>query len=110
MNRRNFVKILVAAPVAAHAATPFTGRTPAILAAMAANGKQLAGYQWKQKTTVLRKGQSVAVTVDDVRIGADGHPHRVNLVRPEEKRMGPIKAHKVAEVKSDIEESMRLAQ
>src|SRR5262249_35050018 len=38
-----------------------------------------------------------------------GHPQRIILSKPEEKRMGPIRARKVAEVKESVQEVMQLA-
>ncbi|MFN0104812.1 MAG: hypothetical protein ACKV2U_22355 [Bryobacteraceae bacterium] len=77
--------------------------------ALGANAKQVAQYQWKQRITVVRKGNPLEPTIQDVRFDATGHPVRTTLVKPEEKRMGPLKARKVAEVKESIQETMRMA-
>ena len=47
--------------------------------------------------------------IQEVRLDAEGQMHRIVLSQPEEKRMGPLRARKVAEVKEDIQEVMQLA-
>jgi hypothetical protein len=84
-------------------------KTQALLMAMGANGKQMAPYQWKQKTTVIRKGMPVGTFIEELRFDASGQLQRITLSKPEEKKMGPLKARKVAEVKDDVQDVMRLA-
>ena len=65
-------------------------QTQALLMAMGANGKQMMSYQWKQKTTVIRKGNPLEPMIDELRFDASGQIQRITLVKPEEKRMGPL--------------------
>ena len=78
--------------------------------AMGANGKQMTSYQWKQKTTVIRKGNPLEPIIDELRFDASGQLQRITLVKPEEKRMGPLRARKAAEVKDSIQQVMQVAR
>jgi hypothetical protein len=84
-------------------------KTQALLMAMGANGKQMTPYQWKQKTTVFRKGSPAGVILEEVRFDATGHLQRTTLSKPEEKKMGPLRARKAADVKDSVQEVMHLA-
>jgi hypothetical protein len=84
-------------------------KNQAVLMAMAANGKQVVTYRWMQKTTVFRKGNPTGTKVDEVRFDANGQPHRITISMPEEKRVGPLMARKVADVKNTVHETMQLA-
>lgn len=99
---------LVVAALAGFAAAQ-TQKTQGLLMALGANAKQSVAYQWKQKTTIIRKGTPTAQRLDEVRFDASGQMQRITLVQPEEKKMGPLKARKVASVKEDIQEVMQLA-
>lgn len=81
-----------------------------LLMALAANGKQMAPYQWKQKVTVVRNGSPLEPTIEELRFDASGQLQRTTLSKPEEQRMGPIRARKVAEVKESVMEVMQLAR
>jgi hypothetical protein len=85
-------------------------KTQSLLLAMAANGKQTVSYQWKQKTTVIRKGNPLDPMLDEIRFDATGQVQRITLVKPEEKRMGPLRARKAAEVKDSVQQVMQLAR
>jgi hypothetical protein len=85
-------------------------KTQALLMAMGANGKQMTSYQWKQKTTVIRKGNSLEPMIDELRFDATNQIQRITLVKPEEKKMGPLRARKAAEVKDSIQQVMQLAR
>jgi hypothetical protein len=84
-------------------------KTQTLLLALSANGKQMTPYQWKQKTTVFRKGVPAGVIIEEVQFDAAGRPQRITLARPEEKRMGPLRAHRAAEIKDSVQEVMHLA-
>jgi hypothetical protein len=84
-------------------------RTQAILMAPRANATQVASWQWKQKTSVIRKSMPTGTKIDEVRVGAGGQLQRTTLVQPEEKRLGPIMARKAADIKSTVQEVMLLA-
>ena len=68
--RSMFLAIPVLAGSLAAQTAPVPPKSQAVLMAMSANGKQLIPYQWKQKTTVLRKGEPVGITIDEVRLDA----------------------------------------
>jgi len=82
----------------------------ALLMAMGANGKQMASFQWKQKTTVVRKGKPLDPMLEELRFDATGQLQRMTIVKPEEKKMGPLRARKAAETKESIQEVMQLAR
>jgi hypothetical protein len=71
--------------------------------AMGSNGKQMTSYQWKQKTTVIRKGNPLEPMIDELRFDATGQIQRITLVKPEEKRMGPLRARKAAEGRMTVQ-------
>ena len=78
--------------------------------AMGANGKQMVSYRWKQKVTVVRKGNPLDPMIEEFGFDATGQLQRMTLVKPQEKRMGPIRARKAAEVKESVQEVMQLAR
>ncbi|MDX2154287.1 MAG: hypothetical protein SFV54_26335 [Bryobacteraceae bacterium] len=84
-------------------------KTQALLMSLSANGKQMTAYQWKQRTTIIRKGTTAGVKLDEVRFDMNGQLQRITLAAPEEKKMGPLRARKAAEVKSTVQEVMMLA-
>jgi len=86
-----------------------TPKAQALLMALSANGKQMTTYQWKQRATILRKGQQAGFRTEEVRFDQTGQPHHVTIAQSEQKKMGPLRAHKAAEVRDDIQEVMHLA-
>jgi len=108
MTNKHFAPLLMLAMLPA-VVTAQAPKTQALLMAMGANGKQMAPYQWKQKTTVIRKGMPIGTFIEELRFDASGQLQRITLSKPEEKKMGPLKARKVAEVKDDVQDVMRLA-
>src|ERR687883_174589 len=70
-----------------------TPKAKALLTALGANGRQMASYQWKQRTTVSRNGRQAGFRLEEVRFDAGGPPQRVTLSPSEQKRMGPLRAH-----------------
>jgi len=101
--------IILTIPMLAALLPAQSQKTQAMLMALQANGKQTISYDWKQKTTVYRKGNPGAIKVDEIRFDATGRPQRMTLVQPEQKRMGPLMARKAAHVKESVEEVMQLA-
>ena len=85
-------------------------KTEGLLMAMSANGKQMTAYQWKQKTTIIRKGNPAGVRIDEVRFDASGQPQRITMVQPEGKNMGPLRARKASAILNSIQEVMQLAR
>jgi hypothetical protein len=85
-------------------------KTRALLMAMGANSKQMISYKWKQKVTVIRKGKPMEPMLEELRFDATGQLQRMTLVKPEEKRMGPLRARKAAETKESVQEVMQLAR
>jgi hypothetical protein len=67
------------------AQTPVTSN--AILLAMATNTKQLLQYEWKQRITVVRKGNPTQPVIDQIRFGADGQMQRTTISAPEQKEI-----------------------
>lgn len=84
-------------------------KTQALLTAMGANGRQMAPYQWKERITVVRKGNPSATIIEELRFDETGQLHRMTIAKPEEKRMGPIRARKAAGIKDSVQEVMQLA-
>ena len=78
-------------------------------AALAANGAQLAGYQWKQTVTVMRHGEPMPPLIEAVRVDAGGNLMRTTIVKPPEKKAGPLLARKIAAAKELIQGAMQLA-
>jgi hypothetical protein len=97
-------------PVIAGSLLAQSQKTQALLMAMSANTKQMAPYQWKQKITVIRKGAPLEPMIEELRFDASGQLQRTTLVKPEEKKMGPLRARKAAEVKDSVQEVMGLAR
>lgn len=84
-------------------------KTQALLMAMGANSKQMLTYQWKEKVTVIRKGTPSATILEELRFDGTGQMQRITLSKPEQKKMGPIRARKAAEIKDSVQEVMHLA-
>jgi hypothetical protein len=84
-------------------------KTQALLMALTANSKQLVTYRWKQKTTILRKGNPVGFKLDEVQFDQNGQARRITIAQPEAQKMGPLRARKAAEIKDDIQDVMQLA-
>jgi hypothetical protein len=108
MTKKHFAPLLMLAMLPA-VVTAQAPKTQALLMAMGANSKQMAPYQWKQKTTVIRKGMPVGTFIEELRFDTSGQLQRITLSKPEEKKMGPLKARKAAEIKDDVQDVMRLA-
>lgn len=77
--------------------------------AFGANSKHVVAYQWKQKTTIIRKGNPTGFKLEEVRFDPGGQPHWMTLDKSEERRMGPFMARKAAAIKDDVQEVMQLA-
>lgn len=108
MDNKRIAALLVIPVLAGVASGQGTGKQ-ALLLALKGNGKQTMAYQWKQKVTAYRKGNPSGPMIEEIRFDASGQMHRITLSKPEEKRMGPLRAHKAAEIKEDVQEVMRLA-
>jgi hypothetical protein len=106
---KNCLTTIAILPLLAAALPAQNPKVPPLLMAFGANGKQMVSYQWKQSTTVIRKGNPAAVQIEEVRFDAAGQPQRITLARPGEKRMGPLMARKAAAIKDDVQDVMRLA-
>lgn len=81
----------------------------AILLAMAANTKRIVQYEWKQRITVIRKGNPSEPVIDQVRFGTDGQMQRTTISAPEQKEMRGLRGKIAAGVKEDVKEMMELA-
>ncbi|MGC4051417.1 MAG: hypothetical protein QM757_18825 [Paludibaculum sp.] len=84
-------------------------KTQALLMALNTNSKQMVSYRWKQKTSILRKGNPAGFKLDEVQVDPSGQVRRYTLAQPEAQKMGPLRARKAAEIKDDIQEVMQLA-
>lgn len=80
-----------------------------ILLAMGINAKRMMQYEWKQRITVVRKGNPTEPIVDQVRFDASGQMQRATISAPEQKQMGGIRGKIAAEVKENVKEIMTLA-
>ena len=101
--------IILTIPVLVGALFAQTQKAQALLMAMGANGKQMAPYQWKQKTTIIRNGIPAGFKLEEVRFDARGQLQRMPLSQSEEKKMGPLRARKAADIKDSVQDVMRLA-
>src|SRR5262249_7314100 len=108
MINKRFATILTL-PLVAGVLSAQSPKTQALLMAMGANGKQIASYQWKERITVVRRGIPSATILEELRFDATGQLQRITLSKPEEKRMGPLRARKAAEIKDSVQEVMQLA-
>src|SRR5262245_31778967 len=108
MIKKSLITVMIT-PLLASALSAQAAKTQAMLMAMRANGKQMAPYQWKQRITVNRNGISSGTIIEEIRFDATGQLQRVTLAKPEEKRMGPLRARKAAEIKDSVQEVMQLA-
>jgi len=109
MNNKSLRAVLFASLVAEVLSAHTTTRQALILA-MQANGRQMMSYQWKQKVTVIRKGNALDPFIEELRFDATGHLQKTTLVKPEERKMGPLKARKAADIKESVQEVMQLAR
>jgi hypothetical protein len=107
MNTKNLMAALVI-PVLASSLAAQQPKAQALLMALGTNSKQLPAYQWKQKSTVVRKGSPVGFTIEEVRIDSGGKPQRLVIAKSEEKRLGPIAARKAESIKDSVQSAMRL--
>jgi len=73
-------------PLLASAFTDQASTKQALIMAMGANAKQTMPYQWKQKITVVRKGNPMPPIIELLRFDATGQMQRMTISRPEEKR------------------------
>jgi len=108
MNSKWFAAAIVTVSLAGAGLSSPPPAKQALVMALRANAKKMAP-QWKQKITVFRRGTPTQPMIQEVRLDADGQIHRIVLSQPAEKRMGPLRARKVAEVKEDVQEVMQLA-
>jgi len=107
--KTKYFRIMAATALVAGVLVAQTPKAQALLTALGANGKQMASYQWKQRITILRNGKQAGFRVEEVQFDASGQPQRVTISQSEQKKMGPVRAHKVTEIRDDIQEVMQLA-
>ena len=84
-----------------------------LLLAMAANAKRMMQYEWKQRITVVRKGNAAEPIIDQVRFDSAGKMQRTTISAPEQKEArglrGRVKSNVAAGVKEDVKQIMELA-
>lgn len=88
-------------------AFPQVPATTTVLLAMAANAKQVVQYEWKQRITVIRKGNPSEPVIDQVRFDSTGQMQRTTISAPEPKR--GLRGKIAAGVKEDVKGIMELA-
>ena len=76
---------------------------------MAANAKGVAQYEWKQRITVIRKGNPSEPMIEQVRFDASGQMQRTTISAPEQKEMRGLRGKIAAGVREDVKEIMELA-
>ena len=108
MINKNVATVLTV-PLLASALVAQASKSQALLMALGANSKQMKTYQWKQRTTVFRKGNPLEPKIEELRFDASGQIQRITLSQPAGKKMGPLRARKAAEVKESVQEVMQLA-
>lgn len=91
------------APLAAQIAN-----SQALLLAMGMNVKKLMQYEWKQRVTVIRKGNPSEPIISQVRFDSSGQMQRTTISAPP-KEMGGIRGRIAAGVKENVKDIMELA-
>ncbi len=86
---------------------PVTNRT--LLLSMAMNAKQVTQYEWKQRVTVIRRGNPSEPMIDQVRFDSTGQMQRTTISAPPQKQMGGIRGRVAAGVKENVKDIMELA-
>jgi hypothetical protein len=80
-----------------------------LLLPMAANAKRMMHYEWKQRITVVRKGQPSEPVINQIRFDSTGQMQRTTLSAPEQRQMRGLRGRVAAGVKEDVKEIMELA-
>jgi hypothetical protein len=80
-----------------------------LLLPMAVNAKRMMHYEWKQRITVVRKGQPSQPVINQVRFDSTGQMQRTTLSAPEQKQMRGLRGRVAAGVKEDVKQIMELA-
>jgi hypothetical protein len=80
-----------------------------LLLAMAANAKRMMHYEWKQRITVVRKGQPSEPIISQVRFDSSGQMQRTTLSAPDQKQKRGLRGRVAAGVKEDVQQIMELA-
>lgn len=80
-----------------------------LLLPMAANAKKMMHYEWKQRITVVRKGQPSEPIISQVRFDSTGQMQRTTVSAPEQKQMRGLRGRVAAGVKEDVKQIMELA-
>ncbi|HEX4169538.1 MAG TPA: hypothetical protein VHZ55_29090 [Bryobacteraceae bacterium] len=81
----------------------------AILLAMGMNAKKVVQYEWKQRVTVIRKGNPSEPMIDQVRFDSTGQMQRTPISVPPQKQMSGIRGRVAANVKENVKGIMELA-
>ncbi len=80
-----------------------------LLFAMTANAKRMMQYEWKQRITVVRKGQPSEPVINQVRFDSAGKMQRTTLSAPEQKQKRGLRGRVASSVKEDVTQIMELA-
>ncbi len=81
----------------------------AILLGMAMNAKQMTHYEWKQRITLVRRGNPSEPMIDQVRFDSTGKMQRTTISAPQQKQSGGIRGRVAANVKENVKDIMQLA-
>jgi hypothetical protein len=80
----------------------------ATLLAMAANTKRVVHYDWKQRITIVRKGNPSEPIIDRIHFDSSGQMQRTTVSAPPQKEMRGIRGRVAAGVKEDVKGIMEL--
>ncbi len=80
-----------------------------LLLAMGANAKRMMQYEWKQRITVVRKGQPSEPIINQVRFDSSGQMQRTTISAPEQKQKRGLRGRVESGVKEDVKQIMELA-
>ena len=86
-----------------------TATSRKLLLAMAMNAKQVVQYEWKQRITVVRRGNPSEPMIDQVRFDSSGHMQRTTISAPAQKQSAGIRGRVAAGVKENVKDMMELA-
>lgn len=89
------------------AQTPVTSDN--LLAAMSMNAKRVVQYEWKQRVTVIRRGNASEPMINQIRFDSTGQIQRTTISAPDQKQMGGIRGKVAAGVKENVKNIMELA-
>ena len=92
---------------------PLLGQMPVtsqrLLLAMGMNAKRMTQYEWKQRVTVIRRGNPSEPIISQVRFDSTGQMQRTTISAPPQKQTGGLRGRMAANVKENVKDIMELA-